>query len=191
VVRTSSKESILDAAEAVVADAGANRLTLEAVARKAGVSKGGLIYHFPSKNDLLRGMIDRHVAGYEVMREEVLSRMAPGPGRHIRAEIETCRRISERKPRRVSSALLAVAASQPELLEPVRRMMRERIQRLAQPPAEYESAVVLMLAMDGLRMLDLLQVLPFDDAQRGHWMDVLARRAEGSEEEAGCSGESG
>src|SRR5687767_14471935 len=44
-----ARERILEAAERVVGDVGAARMTLEGVAQAAGVSKGGLLYHFPTK----------------------------------------------------------------------------------------------------------------------------------------------
>ena len=44
-----ARDRILEAAERVVAEVGAARLTLDVVAQAAGVSKGGLLYHFPSK----------------------------------------------------------------------------------------------------------------------------------------------
>jgi AcrR family transcriptional regulator len=53
-----TKERILEAATNVVARDGSNKLTLEAVAAEAGVSKGGLLYHFPSKRALLEGMLE-------------------------------------------------------------------------------------------------------------------------------------
>src|SRR5687768_15624169 len=48
-----ARERILEAAERVVGDVGAARMTLEGVAQAAGVSKGGLLYHFPTKEALL------------------------------------------------------------------------------------------------------------------------------------------
>ena len=46
---TATRDTILSAAANLVLRKGASRMTLEAVAREAGVSKGGLLYHFPSK----------------------------------------------------------------------------------------------------------------------------------------------
>lgn len=48
-----ARERILEAAERVIGDVGAARMTLDGVAHAAGVSKGGLPYHFPSKELLL------------------------------------------------------------------------------------------------------------------------------------------
>ncbi|MBY0312974.1 MAG: TetR/AcrR family transcriptional regulator [Phycisphaerales bacterium] len=55
-------DPILDAAEAVVLRDGIGRLTLDAVAKKMGLSKAGLLHHFPSKSEMVRGMVERHVA---------------------------------------------------------------------------------------------------------------------------------
>ncbi|MGR3618427.1 MAG: TetR/AcrR family transcriptional regulator [Roseovarius sp.] len=51
-----SRDTLLDATEAVVLEMGATRLTFDAVAERAGVSKGGLLYSFPTKEALMEGM---------------------------------------------------------------------------------------------------------------------------------------
>ena len=50
---------LLDAASAVIRRDGAQALTLDAVAAEAGVSKGGLLYHFKSKRELLDALVRR------------------------------------------------------------------------------------------------------------------------------------
>lgn len=55
---TGARERILEAAYAVAERSGVAALTLDAVAAKAKVSKGGLLYHFPSKEALVSGMVD-------------------------------------------------------------------------------------------------------------------------------------
>ncbi|MFE6994997.1 TetR/AcrR family transcriptional regulator [Microbacterium sp. NPDC057659] len=54
-----AKEGVLDAYERLLIDEGERAATLEATARAAGVSKGGLLYHFGSKEDLAAGLLDR------------------------------------------------------------------------------------------------------------------------------------
>src|SRR5881227_3806920 len=54
-----ARTRILDAAETIVRDKGVTGLTLDAAAREAGVSKGGLLYHFASKEALAAGLLDR------------------------------------------------------------------------------------------------------------------------------------
>ncbi|GCB56911.1 hypothetical protein rerp_33190 [Rhodococcus erythropolis] len=48
-----TRDRILDALEKLLLVSGVAQVTLEGVAAEAGVSKGGLLYHFPSKEALL------------------------------------------------------------------------------------------------------------------------------------------
>ena len=60
-----TKDRLLDAADVVVRRDGAQALTLDAVAAEAEVSKGGLLYHFKSKRDLVEGMVERWMADFQ------------------------------------------------------------------------------------------------------------------------------
>lgn len=57
--RPSQRELILDAFQDLIVEVGAGNVTLDDAAARAGVSKGGLLYHFPSKSDLFAGLCDR------------------------------------------------------------------------------------------------------------------------------------
>jgi AcrR family transcriptional regulator len=54
-----AREKVLDAFEAILLSHGERAATLEAVAAEAGVSKGGLLYHFGSKQALMHGLLER------------------------------------------------------------------------------------------------------------------------------------
>lgn len=55
----SSREKILDAYEALLIEEGERAASLNAIAARAGVSKGGLLYHFPDKTALIDGLLGR------------------------------------------------------------------------------------------------------------------------------------
>ena len=57
--RTLLRATLLDAAEAVVARQGIANLTLESVAAEAGMSKGGLLHHFRTKDRLIEALVRR------------------------------------------------------------------------------------------------------------------------------------
>lgn len=57
--RSPARDRLLDAVEVLLVERGMSGLTLDQVAERAGVSKGGLLYHFPSKAKLLDGLIER------------------------------------------------------------------------------------------------------------------------------------
>ncbi|WP_063055323.1 TetR/AcrR family transcriptional regulator [Nocardia salmonicida] len=54
-----TRDRILDALETLLLERGTAQMTLDNVAAAAGVSKGGLLYHFKSKDALLVGLVHR------------------------------------------------------------------------------------------------------------------------------------
>ncbi|HEY6563503.1 MAG TPA: TetR/AcrR family transcriptional regulator [Pirellulaceae bacterium] len=83
-------ESLLDATESVVASLGVTGLTLDAVAKMAGVSKGGLLHYFPSKDRLIDAVIERTVNRWRRSLEEAIGLEPEGPGRTARALVRLC-----------------------------------------------------------------------------------------------------
>ena len=64
----SARDALLDAYQATLLEQGQRATTLSVVAARAGVSKGGLLYHFASKESLAEGLIARLD---ELMEEDV------------------------------------------------------------------------------------------------------------------------
>lgn len=62
-------------------------MTLARVASEAGVSKGGLIYHFGSKEDLVTALAVRMVHEFRHEVEERVEADDAGPGRLVRAYV--------------------------------------------------------------------------------------------------------
>ncbi|HEY1105301.1 TetR/AcrR family transcriptional regulator [Agromyces endophyticus] len=54
-----AREAVLDAFERLIISDGERAATIDATARAAGVSKGGLLYHFGSKQALVAGLVER------------------------------------------------------------------------------------------------------------------------------------
>jgi AcrR family transcriptional regulator len=64
------RDELLDAAEGLLCDQGSDSLTLAAVADRAGVSKGGLLYHFSSKDALIKAMAERLITDFDQLVAE-------------------------------------------------------------------------------------------------------------------------
>jgi AcrR family transcriptional regulator len=73
-----TRERILDALTLLLNEQGERSATLEAVASAAGVSKGGLLYHFSSKDALIDGLLER-LTTLVMADVEVMKRAAAGP----------------------------------------------------------------------------------------------------------------
>lgn len=175
--RKSSRERILDAAEEVVRSGGASHLTLEAAARKAGVSKGGLIYNFPSKKALLQGMIERLISRSQARQSARERQLPPGKGRVVKAYVlNAALRGTARKPMRV--ALLAAAAHNPELLEPARVAYRTQFARFTAEGLRPELAGVIAFALDGMWLLDLFEMVPISRNEIARVIQELLKLAD-------------
>lgn len=75
------RAALLDAAVTVIVEQGLAKLTVDAVARAAGVTKGGLFHHFASKDELIHGVI---AAQLQKGEEQIAALMADDPEPHGR-----------------------------------------------------------------------------------------------------------
>ena len=80
------KRRILDAAFAVLKERGFAGFTTPEVARRAGVSRGAQVHHFPSKNDLVTAAME-HVFGIALADGLRLAEAAKRSGRPVDALI--------------------------------------------------------------------------------------------------------
>ncbi len=175
--RANCKEKILDAAEAVVMEMGAVRMSLDVVAKKAGVSKGGLMYHFSTKKGLLKGMIERMVRQFFADREALVKEISPGKGRMLKAGILTALRPDEKR-ERMGLSILVVAAHDPELLKCLKDVHREHLKDMAASGLNLERAAIISLASDGLMLSEMLGMSPYSPSLKKKIMDTMVMMIE-------------
>jgi AcrR family transcriptional regulator len=173
--RKSSREKILDAAAELVSEIGSGRLTLEAVAERAGLSKGGLLYNFPSKEALLQGMIQRMID--EVSAEKEALRRQTEPCRNLEARLCTAALLKIRggTMKDVANGMLAASAENPRLLEPVRQVIKETLDNLKSTSDDLDAALVGWLAVEGLSSLEMHDLSPFSEADREQIVAAIER----------------
>lgn len=177
--RASARERILEAAERVVIEIGAGNLTLDAVALAAGVSKGGLLYHFANKEALLKGMIDRHM-DQEANRVDALhAKLGGAPATYLRAFIEAMMEAGGKDLHSpaVSRSFLAAAANFPSLLERPRREVAEHFDRLRKI-GNFPLAALVSLALDGLYFGDIFEISALTPAEREQLANELLKLAD-------------
>src|ERR1044072_3283329 len=141
--RARTRDNLLDAATRVVQRDGAQALTLDAVAKEAEVSKGGLLYHFKSKNDLVQAMVERWMADFGREMEEADPDFVRG---YVRASDRAGNDLG----------MLAALVPAPSLLVAVRKqygIWQDRVERESRDPVD---ATVARLAADGLWLAGLL-----------------------------------
>ena len=166
------RDQILEAALRVVEEKGANHLTIDAVAACANFSKGGVLYHFPSKKALLSGMLDYLIEANEKRIN------ALGNSDNILAAYLHKENQMTAAERRASQALLAAAAEDPELLIPARDYMKRLVNEISQSSQKPTEALTLLLAREGIRFLDILEINPMSSKQTREVVEQLSQRAQ-------------
>jgi len=161
-------------------------LTLDAVAREAGITKGGILYHFGTKEALVAAMIDRLGADFE---RDLEWRIQGGTGAEelgafARAYAGATFEPGEPQPDDhlgVAGALLAAVAGSPELLDPLRERYAAWQRRVERDGIDPAAATVVRLAADGLVMAEMLGLAPPDPALRARVLETLRSMTRGDQ----------
>lgn len=156
-----TREVILKSANQIVKEQGFTSLTLDAVAKHAGVSKGGLLYHFPSKEALIGAMVLHLTEIYAKQIDEHYQSTADHePGAFLRSYISL--NAIEEYEKDMIFGILAAIASNPSLLEPIRKYEEHWQKRIENDGLDPIYATILRLASDALVINELLQVGQLD-----------------------------
>jgi AcrR family transcriptional regulator len=169
--RPSRRLQLLDAAIDVIRRDGAAALTLDAVAAEAGVSKGGVLYHFASKRRLIDGLLTRWLDDFEAQLdgEDLLAA-------YVRAcDLDPAQSASE-------FGLLAGMVEEPEVLEVARERYAEWMARMLDGAEDPVDAWLVRLAADGLWYSDLLGIAAPQGADRRRLIERLLALARGGSE---------
>ena len=172
----SAKNRILDCAERLVIREGVAHLTLDAVAADAGLSKGGILYHFPSKDALIEGMIAHLMETAHAAIARSIEADPEPRGRYTRAILavnfpEPASELEQHN--QVASALLAAVVINRALLEPVKGEYRNLDASLRADGIDPVRARIVQLAADGLWISGMLGLPGPDPALRRQLIDRL------------------
>ena len=176
------REAILEAAEEIVMETGAQNLTLSAVASRAGISKGGLLYHFQTKRELIQATLKRAAERLDEEAKRQGEDLPETPSRRLKAHLlahdVTARSPEGVRAKRLYSSILAATALDPDLAAPLRERYGTFFRELTEAGLSPEKAAVVCLAGDGLCLLELIHVSPFDEGLRERILEELLHLAD-------------
>ncbi|GAB4424334.1 MAG: TetR/AcrR family transcriptional regulator [Chloroflexi bacterium OHK40] len=154
---------LLDAASTVVLQHGLAGLTLDAVARAAGVSKGGLLHHYPSKEALIHGLFAHLLDEFDREVERAIDPAEPPgtPGRYTRAYIRASFATDERQ-QDLGALLGLLVSANPELLTLAQESFARARAAILADGLDPVRGLLVQMATDGVIFYELLgmQLLP-------------------------------
>jgi len=149
-----ARDRILDAASRILVRDGGDAVTIAAVASEAGLSKGGLFYHFASKDALIAGLVDRFVAAFDAVLD-----VPDSPGAATRAYLDATAADASPASQPVL-ALLAAALTSPVALDALRARYGAWQMRLENDGIDPAVATLVRLVADGLWLSDAFDLAP-------------------------------
>lgn len=161
--RSIDRDRVLDAAEAIVAADGAAGFTFDAVARAAGITKGGVQYCFGTKENLIRSMIERWGSTFEA---EVMAHAGSdrSPQSVIRGHLLATRDSDEAEYSR-SAVMMTALLQSPEQVAASRVWYTHRLAGLDMDKAEDRQAALAFLAGEGAFLLKAFGLIDITEAQ--------------------------
>lgn len=178
---TITRDRLLDVAEELVREQGGSALTIGALAKAAGISKGGVQYSFVNRDDLIRSLVLRWTSRFDAMLDEAAT---DDPVGFIRTYIEETR-TSQHAMDAKTAGLMVSYLENPEHVRETRNWYRGIFERLAGASRDAQAARVAFLAVEGLFLLRINGI--DEDGEWASFLDdveaVLERLAPANREE--------
>lgn len=169
-----SKKAALQAALTIISRDGPAKLTLDAIARESGMSKGAVTHQFRSKEAVLKALLDKQMnyfADFSRQYREKNGTISAEP--ELATQIATLREVIT-QPHSVAFAILGAMAQDPGLLEITREHDATTAAAIKAEAADPQLAVLRWYAARGLALSTLFGLCSLNDKERNELFDRLS-----------------
>lgn len=166
-----TRDLLLQAALGLLME-GESAFTLDAVVKRTGVSKGGLIHHFPSKEALIEGVVGEIINRFKTLAGNASGSAELGTVAETKAYVETSLEPSMREATAdMARGLIRLYGSDfrkdSPFLKPWRDIFAQRMEHFRQQsdPEGFARAAVVTLAVECFTMIDVFSLFAFTDEE--------------------------
>jgi AcrR family transcriptional regulator len=152
--RTIDREAVLDAAERVVARDGATRLTLDAVATEAGISKASVLYDYKTKQALIKAVIEHRVATEVARLRSFIDHEGDKPDAAILGRIAAAKDAETAFNRNVALDLAVALNQHNDLRGAIHETFGTFLNDVERTSSYPRRAKVMYLALEGLTLME-------------------------------------
>jgi len=176
--KTIDRNEVLEAAERVILTAGIGAFSIGAVAKEAGITKGGVQSCFGSKEELTEALVDRWFSREEAAYSSKAGQNGTESDK-IRAHVETARNLLSVPDSKICSVLAGLLA-QEQSNGRARQWYRQRYETLAANTRDNKKARLAFIASEGMFYMKFLGLFDVDTEEWNEIYDDIQRLAEGS-----------
>jgi AcrR family transcriptional regulator len=171
--RTIDREAVLDAAERVVARDGATRLTLDAVATEAGISKASVLYDYKSKQALIKAVIERRVATEVARLRSFIDHEGDKPDATIIGRIAAAGNRDSTVNRNVALDLAVALNQHNDLRGAIHETFGSFLDDVERTSAYPRRAKVMYLALEGLTLMECFGFYQWSPTERDELLEEI------------------
>ncbi len=154
---------------------GAGALTFEEIAQVSGVTRGGITYHFPTKQRLLKALLEQDLEQWKRIESENCPERCPADAAELVAFIRA-HTAEEPERRRFVTGMMSAVTLDPPILDPVRDFERRRLADVEWTDAALRQHVLRFAAM-GLFWADVFGCPEMPASVRRRLVDTLEQLA--------------
>ncbi|MEO0347631.1 MAG: TetR/AcrR family transcriptional regulator [Pseudomonadota bacterium] len=182
-----ARNRVLDAARQIVMERGAGALTYEELVEVSGITRGGITYHFATKQDLLRALIEHDLQHWDAAEAEHRPQDEP----EALADLLGFLRVHtapDTDRRRFVSGMVGAAMHDPSVLEPARAYEAERLAKIDDSDAALRQQLLRLAAM-GMFWADFFGCPELPEPLKDRLRDLLEALAREWTEPASSAGD--
>lgn len=169
-----TKSLIIQSCFTILRNDGAKQLTLQAVAEEAGISKGGLLYHYPSKETLITAIVNHQVENFDKYLNHLIEESESAPGRWIRSyATATTNNLEFGTNTELFSGLFAASDEFPQVHDAWRKHYEKWQERIENSRIDPVVGTLLRLAIDGLWFSEIYQYGPPSPERRKQVLQLI------------------
>ena len=161
-----TRNAVLEAAITIIVRDGPNRLTLDAIVRESGISKGGLMHQFPSKEAVLKALLARQTEHFGKFSADYREKDGQDKAQpELATQIATLREAMSTK-HTIAAAILGAMVQDPGMMTPLREKDARHVEAIKAEAADPDLALLRWLAARGMVFTALMGHCPLSDEDR-------------------------
>jgi AcrR family transcriptional regulator len=174
-IRTIDSNALLDAAERVAIREGAVGLSIDAVAKEAGISKSRVVYDYKSKSGLLQALVERRLRCEEEHIRAAVSAQSSSSNPELCGRIAAAGDSPDDEDRAIALTLCAAMSSEEPLQDIIRGVIKRDIAAVTKSAQSSTLACVAYLALHGMMSMEYLDMHRWPEGERTELLAEILR----------------
>jgi AcrR family transcriptional regulator len=153
-----SRKKAIDAALAILTREGIGGLTFDSLSRESGISKGGLLHQFRTRNGVLAALLEHQRQQFAEIARAFLEKEGASRDEPCLAAQIAVYKESSQQPHSVARAVLAALVEQPELSGDMKEVDAQVLKQIQAESNDVELSLLRYFAASGIAFCSLLGI---------------------------------